>query len=132
MRLIVPLLALATTASAADWKLVGVDEDIRAYYHPTTLHRSDNRVRMWTLNDYKKGQKVEGKTVRSIKSQHEFDCTKKKTRMLFAAMHPHHMGKGIPVYAGLNPTEWQRVAPDSGEEYLLKFACAKKKSRTAK
>jgi hypothetical protein len=126
MRFLVSLLAVAGSASAADWKLVGHDDDITAYYHPASIRKSGNTVRLWTLNDYEKGQRVEGRVIRSIKSQHEFDCAAKKRRQLFAAIHPNQMGKGIPVYVGLNPTQWEPVVPDSGEAYLWAFACAKR------
>ena len=128
---LVPLLTLATSAFATDWKVVGDDSDITAYYHPASLRKSGSSVRLWTMNDYKKGQRVEGRLIRSIKSQHEFDCAAKKRRLLFAAIHPQQMGRGIPVYAGLNPTRWEPIVPDSGEAYLWQFACAKRKSGTS-
>ena len=120
------LLAITTTAAGADWQVVADDKEFTAYYDPSTTHQIGHKVSMWTLNDYKQAQRIEGESIRSIKSQHEFDCIAKKRRLLFGAIHTKSMGKGIPYYAGLNPTEWELVAPESSEAYLLKFACAKK------
>ena len=110
----------------AEWvKVTGSAEEtmsITVYADPDTILRTGNRVKMWSLTDYKKTEEESGAT--SAKQKDEHDCKEKKSRILFIAFYSGHMGRDEAVLIDSEPDDsWQQLLVGSADEAILDFAC---------
>jgi len=123
------LLTVVSTSAVADWILVsgGAADDISAYADPATIRKTNNRVTMWTLIDYATAQKTDGKTFMSVKSQNEYDCKGKQSRIFYANIHPKNMAGGEIISISIKPRDWEPNEPGSVGEALWKIACGVKR-----
>ena len=133
LKTVLTILLLATSGSAlAKWVQVGGNDDIATYVDPTTIRKSGNKVKMWTLMDYSTQQQHKisdqtGKPYRSGKIQEEYDCKEEQSRMLYFSCHSENMGAGDVVCESSDATKnWIPVPPGSLEDTILKFACKKR------
>ena len=77
------LLAVMSGSAAARWDKVGHTETYTAYVNPAAIRKAGNTVKVWQLFDYKTAQSSFGvKPYLSAKSQYEYDCKTKRTRLL--------------------------------------------------
>lgn len=123
------LLAVVSTGAAADWVLVsgGAADDISAYADPATIRKTDGKVTMWTLTDYKAMQKTDGKTFMSVRSQNEYDCQDGQSRIFYANIHSKNMAGGEIISTSIKPRDWEPIEPGSVGEALWKIACGVKR-----
>lgn len=123
------LLAVISSSTAAQWAPVISNEAISLYTDPTTIRKTGLKVKMWTLLDYKTAQKTNGKMFMSVKTQNEYDCKEEQSRIFYANFHPKNMGGGEIVISSIKPREWEPNEPDSVGELLWKIACKQQKNR---
>jgi len=118
------LLAVVCSSVMAEFIHVNKSSNYTFYADPNTIRKSDNKVKMWDLNDYKMPEKIGGKETMSTRSQREYNCEEEKSRMLYGTFHSKNMGRGEIVLTINKTTEWEPVIPDSTGESLLKYACS--------
>ena len=124
------LLAVVSSSAMAEWVEIGeTDKETTEAYastfyaDPDTIRKTGNRVKMWSLVDYKITMEELGVT--SSKSQDEYDCKEKKQRVLFISFYSGHMGKGETVVIHNERGDWKPTSPGSANEAILKLACGK-------
>ena len=123
------ILVLATAmwcaTAAADWTYVGASKNFSMYAETSTIRRSGDMVKMWSVSDYKEVRTQGRYSVRSQKSQQEFDCKEERVRTLFWAWFSENMGAGEHVHSNANPDPWIPIGPGTFDEILWKIACRK-------
>ena len=80
-------LALLSTNAMATWTRVGRSDElggggVTVYVDYDTIQKSGNKVKMWTLKDYKAEQETGGVKYLSFKIQKEFNCDDGQNRYL--------------------------------------------------
>ena len=79
------MLALAIVSSnvAAEWTSVGKNNSFTGYVDFISIEKNGNRVRIWSMNDYKvPGFLTGGEKYLSTKTQVEYDCKAETKRTL--------------------------------------------------
>jgi len=121
------LLVLLLTASSgawAEWIPVSGAGELTAYINPATIRRSDDRVKMWGLYDFKSAKPFGKRQYLSMKAQSEYDCKDERSRNIFSTMTAGNMGGGETVYVSDGvPGNWTPNVPGSVGETLWKIAC---------
>ncbi len=121
------LLASASSNAFAEWVAIGGDEVSTVYVDPATILKIGDKVKMWHLADFNKGQvTATGRQYASQKSQYEYDCKARQARLLTFVSHTRNMGAGAMVEGDWHPLKWEPPAPGSVVDYLRKYACAKR------
>ncbi len=126
--LIALLLTVFSTSAVAEWTKVGGNDTYTNYAELSTIHKSGNAVRMWSLVDFKVAQTGKGDNVQHLSTlrQEEYDCREEMRRLLIFSEHSKNMGAGEVVWqSGNTHAEFQTVSPGSVGETLLKVACGK-------
>ncbi len=121
------LLAVVSSSAMAEWVYVTATgtkaeaEAFTAYADPATIRKTGNRVKMWSLYDYKM---VQEPGVISAKQKNEYNCKKKQSRQLFLSAYSGHMTDGETVLIHNEPDDhWKRAPLGSVLEAVLEFAC---------
>lgn len=122
------MLLVTATVASAEWTRVDHNDLFIQYVDKATIRRNGNLVKMWDLMDYKTVRKsAAGKSYLSDKSQAEYDCKEKKTRLLAFTWFDGRMGNGKAVSFNSNVrAEWIPIGPESMGEALFEIACGKK------
>ena len=117
------LLAIVSSSAMAKWVEIAKDEEetFTAYADPATIRKTDNRVEIWILTDYMMAQEPDD--MKSSISLDEYDCKKKKRRLLFLSAYTGHMTEGKSIYTYTKRTDWLPVPSGSVSGALLEFAC---------
>lgn len=121
------LLALFVASSnvAAEWVVVGSDENKTIYADPASRVKNGSLVEMWGIFDFKTTHTSDVvKAYKSLKFRDEFDCDQKQSRNLNIAIHTESMAEGELASSYADPSKWQSV---SGlRESLWRIACDSK------
>jgi hypothetical protein len=123
------LLAVVSSGAAAEWVGIRSNDTGTLYADPTTIHRKGSTATMWNLYDYQTAMisKASGKPYLSSKSQNEYECEKRQSRILHTFAHSRNMSAGETVYSWNSPkSRWSSLAPDSVDEMLWRLACGKR------
>lgn len=130
------LLTVVSSSAMARWVEIGNNENYTTYVDSTTVRKAGNKVKMWSLFDYKVVfPSIEGRLTLSAKRQDEFDCKKVQSRVIDRSVHSENMGRGEVVYAehymGNNPAGsgvglFASIAQGSILETMWKYACEKR------
>lgn len=125
--LVTILLALISASAMAEWTRVpgGEDADFAVYVDTTTVHKKENKVKMWELFSFKTVQEFAGIRYLSTKNYVEYDCKQVQTRTHGVQMFSKNMGDGKPVHDISEPDIWRLISPGSLNEVLYKIACEK-------
>lgn len=124
--LLMLLLAAMSTGAMAEWVRVGSNIDTTMYADLSTIRRSGDTAKLWSLDDYKSPESVKGiPPYLSRKSQTEFDCKEERSRTLYFSVHSENMSAGNSIYAGEGFMKWRPVSPGSADEILWEVACGK-------
>lgn len=126
--LVLMLVSICSNARA-EWVYVAeTEKDIKvknafiAYADPATIRKTSNRVKMWSLYDYKLPQKS---GVISVRQKNEYNCTEKKRRQLFLAVYSGKMNNGETILIYNQPEDnWERAPIGSVRKSMLEFACS--------
>ena len=129
MRKIVLILALGLTCSSviAEWSQVEESSSLIAYVDYATIRKYDNKVKMWSLFDYKNSQDAVGSNKRflSTKSRNEYDCNEEKSRALSLSVYMGNMGHGEVIYSDSSVGPWEELPPNTIARYLWQIGCGK-------
>jgi len=117
------LLVVVSSSVMAEWVEIAKDEEetFTAYADPTTIRKTDNRVKIWILTDHKMVQEPDD--MKSSISLDEYDCKKKERRLLFLAAYSEHMTEGETVFTYNERSSWTPALSGSVSEAVLEFAC---------
>jgi peptidyl-tRNA hydrolase len=134
------LLAFISSNAMSEWSVTGKNDVITQYADLTTLQKAGNRAKMWGLADFNQAQIVKEATedeFLSAKSQQDYDCARKQTRLISYAWFSEHMGQEKVVFSysaklfykiakqhwnGRAPSQVGPRAPDGSPEILWKLS----------
>ena len=121
------VLCVINNSVMAQWSAIATATGKIYYTNPSTIRKSGNKVKIWSLIDYNLVQEISANTkFLSQKSQQEYDCKEEQRRTLYFSWHSENMGKGDVIYTDNKPdNEWSPIPPESTDEILWKFACGK-------
>lgn len=99
--LLIIIMALISTSSIAAWVKIASNKAVTIYVHPETIRKiSPDKVKMWSLYNYKTAQESAGpRPYMSVKYHDEYDCKRKKSRVLYLVTHSENMGGGRSLYS---------------------------------
>ena len=119
------LLAIMSSSAVAEWVEVGTtsNETVILYADQATIDKTGNRVKMWSLSDYKTVRGSRDMQFMSMMEQNEYDCKEEKSRTRFLSVHSENMGKGNILHNDNETSDWLPVLPNSAIESLWRFAC---------
>lgn len=125
--ILVMLLIIASNGAMAEWEAIGTSSNgVVTYAEPSTIRRSGDMVKMWSLYDYKTAGVVNGKLYLSIKAQDEYDCKDERSRTIYGSYHSGNMGRDGSHSRTNRPDDiWTPIPPGSAIELLWKIACGK-------
>ncbi len=97
--LLTSILALIAHTVMADWSLVdeNTDGSVTIYTDFGTIQKTENKVKMWSLGDFKTVKEFSGIEFLSSKYQKEYDCKQEQMRMLAFTLFSANMGEGQVV-----------------------------------
>lgn len=110
----------------AEWTKISESDDkggYTAYADLTSIHKSNDKVKMWVFFDYISEQKISGSTFLSEKIRREYDCSGKHMRTLAYSLFSWNMEKGQIVRKYSQPQKWGPIQPESMDETEWKVAC---------
>ncbi len=120
------ILSLMISDVMAEWTPVGESDEgggYTVYVDLVSARKAANRVKMWTLIDYKTEQKASGTNFLSKKIRRDYDCKEEQMRDLAFSLFSWNMEKGELLRSYNQPQQWQRVLPGSLNEAEWKAAC---------
>ena len=123
------LLLLVSTNVFAEWtRVIGsADGDMTTYVDFGTRKKKGNKVRMWSLNDFKTVQQHDNYKLLTIVEHNEINCEEETIRMLDVYGYSGNMKRGEIVYSDNNiKDETISIVPETTNEILLWMACRKK------
>ena len=124
--LVAALLAVFSTSVMAEWTEVGGNDTKTTYADLSTIRKSGDRVKIWSLFDFIVVQTVNGKRFLSTAVQYEYDCKEEISRKLAFNVYSKNMGAGEVVHtSGAIHEEPHPIPPGSIENSLFKVACGK-------
>ncbi|NOT66224.1 MAG: hypothetical protein HOP06_09410 [Methylotenera sp.] len=106
------LLITMSSNAMAEWTRHSDGSEFTVYIELSTISKSGDLVKMWTLRDYKVSQNFNGRKWLSIKTQQEFNCKNMQVRSVAAILHSNNMGKGSVVKNGAFTSNWDVINPD--------------------
>ena len=121
------LLALVSTSAMAEWTLVDWGDDKNTFIDLNTMHRDGNKVKVWTLLNFKAVQGKGKDKYHSLKTQHQYDCKEVQFKILASITYSGGMGEGKNSDMFNTPNdEWAPIIPDSLVDETYQIACGKK------
>lgn len=128
--LLTTLLTLISTSAMAGWVLIDGNNNGDLYADVKSIRKVGNKVKMWTLVDFKVPQDVRGhESYLSFVVYDEYDCVDATTKTLSANFYSENMQKGSVVHSS-NYAVGERtndpVAPNTLAETAWLKACGKK------
>ncbi|MFI3180216.1 MAG: hypothetical protein QX193_02000 [Methylococcales bacterium] len=124
------MLLVSTNVFAVDWIQVSTDIENTDYYADTeSIRRDGNKVRLWSLVNYKSGKVLADNKTRYLSklNRDEYDCFEGTSRTIDVYWYSEKMGKGDVVLSIPNLTKPAiSLPPGSVGETILKAVCAKK------
>ena len=127
-KILILLLLMVSTSVFAEWTVLGSGAYGTTFYADFgTIKRIGNKVKIWSLLDFKTVQKVENYKFLSQMVRSEYDCEEETMRILDVYLYSGNMrGSGIVFSdANIKKEAWS-VTPDTIDEGLFKIACDKK------
>ena len=123
------MLLVSTNVLAVDWVKTGGTDDFDKYLNPQSIRRDGNKVKVWTLKDYKSGQVLGDNKTRFFSDvlRYEYDCFEDTNRLIDLYSYSGKMGQGDIVLSIPNVTiPAGSVIPGSIGAATLKLVCATK------
>jgi hypothetical protein len=123
------LSACTTTAPQVDlaqagWTYVTASQDAQLFMKPDAERGPPEARRVWTAYELETARDRQGFEFRSVQSLGEYDCTRRRTRVIDETFHaaPGLTGKTWKQ-PDFTPTDWAEAAPESVGEIRMDFAC---------
>ena len=114
--------------NATAWFEIGVSDDSGTtfYVDPTTIRKSGDKAKMWSLYNYNSVRDTLGVWSLSSIALNEYDCKKDKVIMRFLSVHSGNMGRGEVALINMNIDARETYSlPGSISRISLKLACGK-------
>ena len=118
-------LAAVSTSAAAEWVSIGDQGQAEVFVDKSTITRSGDLAKMWSLQELKSPGSAGGAAYVSLKRQDEFDCKDPRARGVQIGAYPQPKGEGQAVASEKGSGAWAKVVPGSTNEVLWKIACGK-------
>ena len=117
-------LCFAELASAANWAVLGHNDNSNDYYDKDSVQReSDGTSMIWLMSDFFKAGNYEGKTYRSVMFQIKYICPRRAYTFTNVIYYSGKQGAGKPL-STLSPSEkWGAVPPDTRVDWGYRAAC---------
>ena len=128
-RLTLLLLLMISTNVSAEWTMVDKSSngDTTAYVDSETIKRKGNKVKMWSMYNFKTIQEVAGYRYLSSMTRYEYDCEEETRRQLDFYWYSGNMRQSEIVVSQTNiKDESTSVIPGSIDVSFLKVACGHK------
>ena len=129
-KIVLMMLLFASTNVLAEWTKVtesSTHGGFTAYADIQSIRKNGNKVKIWTLFDFKTVQTVNNDRFLSSLARYEYDCFEETTRLLDFYWYSGNMKTGDIVYSAPNQTvQPKAVVPDSIDKHLLEVACGGK------
>jgi hypothetical protein len=125
-RTILTLLAiLISNSAAAEWTRVGGgDDDSNVYVDLETFRRNGDKVKLWSLRNFKTLNGVGKAKHLSNKTQWEIDCKEEQVRMPAYMEFSGRDGSGQVVTNDFSPNDsWIPVAPGTIGQMISEIGC---------
>ena len=120
-------LRVSGTNVLAEWIEIAGNDDVVSYVDFSAFKRKGNKVKMWSLGNFKTFQKSENEMYLSSVSRDEYDCKEKTIRQLDLYLYSGNMKIGNVVWSKTNiKTEATSIMPMTFIETLFKIACGKR------
>jgi Surface-adhesin protein E len=119
-------LILFSTNTMAEWTKVFENDDkdgYTIYADLTSIRKAGDRVKMWTMIDYKTEQKVSGVVFLSKTIRRDYDCMGEHTRILAFKLFSWNMEQGKRMRSYNQPQKWEELQPESKDEIGWNIAC---------
>ena len=124
------LLTFISTSAMAGWTLINGNENITLYADVKSKRKLGNKVKMWTLFDFKVPQSVSGnESYLSFVTLDEYDCVNATKKTLSANFYSENMQKGSVIHSSnyaVGESTHDPVAPNTLDEASWEKACGKK------
>ena len=128
-KILVLLLLMVSTNVFAEWTEVNGNKDagVTFYVDYGTIKNKNNKVKIWTLSDYKRVKQVEDSRYLSQVTRVEYNCEEETSRMLDVYWYSGNMRNGEIVWSSTNiKDEAVSIIPESIDEGTFNIACGKK------
>ena len=114
------------SSAFAGWIKLNQNEamDIAYFIDLENIRGSSERLRMWTLTDYRNIQAAKKIKYQSIKSLVEINCQSKNMRILAYSLYEKSMAKGKVVFSKGRPFKWEQVMPSTVNGLFLNVGCS--------
>jgi hypothetical protein len=119
--ILIMLLGLISISAQAEWVKVYTDKTETHYADPSSLKEMENKILMLDATE----MLTKGKPF-SVKTQREYDCHGKQTRIITMTAFRGTLGEGEELMNNPEHQEWQAVQKNSALENLFKLACEKR------
>ncbi len=123
MKRLLILLMLVSQPAWAGWERLGETDSFTYYVDPTTLRKTPNGRRVWTMQSFGSPQRDEGGIYQSGKLLVEFDCAGERTRRLEVIFYSGPMGEGLVGIQSSSASQWRFASPGSVGDIELKAVC---------
>ncbi len=113
------------------WAKFVSDERRTVYVSPHPVESHAGHVTILSMVDLKDAAKLsDGKEFMSWRTQYEFDCVNRQSRVIAASMYSANMGEG-EVTGGVlyEKPDWESISVSSNGEMLWSHACGKMASK---
>jgi len=118
---LVAALVLVANPARAEWLKMGEVPDAVLYIDPLSIHEDGAYSTLLTLDELK----VAGPGGElSMQFMREFDCRKKRVRVIDASAFSGSMGTGR-ILGREGGGRWNDVIPGTTGEYILRFVCGR-------
>ena len=118
--LLVGSLLMYNSAMAANWMLIGSDDESSAYLDMESIKRENNTVKFWMKQEYKKIKDTAGIKHKTILYYSLIDCMEKT---LGSTKQVAYDSDGKVVFSKNYPIDMVPIVPDSIGEFVFKQQC---------
>ena len=126
---LVGLIGLANPPSAAgaepaeSWTHLVAAADAEWYFDEALGRKRGTMAKVWTLQQYRTAQPLQGGAYRSSKTQIEVRCHSRQWRVFYFSAYSGEMGTGEQSYAQATAGAWKDVQAESVSEAVYRVGC---------
>ena len=114
--------------NTAAWFKIGVNSDIGTtfYVDPTSIRKSGDKAKMWSLYNYSSVRDTLGVWSLSSIALNEYDCKEDRVIIRFLSVHSGNMGEGEVALISMNIDASEIHVPSGSiSKISLRLACGK-------
>ena len=113
-------LYLTALSAQAELRQFGQSPGNTSFFDTSTVHRSGNKVQVWTLTEFRERQAAGFLSTRTHK---ELDCKSQEERSIQFMAYADSKGKGKVVGEVNESNAWQSIPPGTRNSRLLHMVC---------